>query len=195
VSQLRFTLNTYEHAHLKTFFIYGVRRLWTAATNGHTVHPPDDMSLRATVEWYRQWKTEELGEKPAPVPLCPPQIPHGLNRARTRASAVRGRRLTAWAMARSFRNLTLTTCEETTRCVVSYERVQKIGVFWQTSSSRSKVANGFLSTQPFLSNPIRLDAWVNRFRVSCLGSRVSSDPDGQTGSFKHSFSVKTQKHL
>jgi hypothetical protein len=30
------------------------------------------------------------------VPLCPPQIPHGL----TRASAVRGRRLTAWAMAR-----------------------------------------------------------------------------------------------
>jgi hypothetical protein len=28
------------------------------------------------------------------VPLCPPQIPHGLTRARTRASAVRGRRLT-----------------------------------------------------------------------------------------------------
>jgi hypothetical protein len=30
---------------------------------------------RATVEWYWQMKTEELGEKPAPVPLCPPQIP------------------------------------------------------------------------------------------------------------------------
>jgi hypothetical protein len=26
------------------------------------------------------------------VPLCPPQIPHELKRARTRASAVRGRR-------------------------------------------------------------------------------------------------------
>jgi hypothetical protein len=39
-------------------------------------------------------KTEELGEKPVPVPLCPPQIPHGLTRARTRDSAVRGRRLT-----------------------------------------------------------------------------------------------------
>jgi hypothetical protein len=37
------------------------------------------------------------GEKPVPVPLCPPQIPHP---DRTRASAVRGRRLTAWAMAR-----------------------------------------------------------------------------------------------
>jgi hypothetical protein len=24
---------------------------------------------------------EELGEKPVPVPLCPPQIPHGLTRA------------------------------------------------------------------------------------------------------------------
>jgi hypothetical protein len=53
---------------------------------------------RATVEWYWQGKPEELGEKPVPVPLCPPQIPHGLTRERTRASAVRGRRLTTWAM-------------------------------------------------------------------------------------------------
>jgi hypothetical protein len=40
-------------------------------------------------------KTEELGEKPVPVPLFPPQISHGLTQVRTRASAVRGRRLTA----------------------------------------------------------------------------------------------------
>jgi hypothetical protein len=45
-------------------------------------------------------KTEELGEKPVPAPLCPPQIPHGLTLHRTRASAVGGGRLTAWAMAR-----------------------------------------------------------------------------------------------
>jgi hypothetical protein len=57
---------------------------------------------RATVEWYWQGKTEELGEKPVQEPLCPPQIPHGLTRARTLASAVRGRRLTTWAMAGSF---------------------------------------------------------------------------------------------
>jgi hypothetical protein len=44
-------------------------------------------------------KTEELLENPVPVPLCLPQIPHGVTRARTRASAVRGRRLTAWAIA------------------------------------------------------------------------------------------------
>jgi hypothetical protein len=55
---------------------------------------------RATVEWYWQGKTEELWEKPVPVPLCPPQIPHGLTRAWTRASAARGRRLTTWAIAR-----------------------------------------------------------------------------------------------
>jgi hypothetical protein len=53
----------------------------------------------ATVEWNWQVKTEVLREKPVPVPLCPPQIPHGLTQDRTPASAVGGRRLTAWAMA------------------------------------------------------------------------------------------------
>jgi hypothetical protein len=38
--------------------------------------------------------------KPAPAPLCPPQIPHDLTWARTRAAAVGSRWLTAWAMAR-----------------------------------------------------------------------------------------------
>jgi hypothetical protein len=41
-------------------------------------------------------KPKYSGKKPIPVPLCPPQIP----RDRNRASAVRDRRLTAWAMAR-----------------------------------------------------------------------------------------------
>jgi hypothetical protein len=38
--------------------------------------------------------------KTAPVPLCRPQIPHDLTRARTRDAAVGIRRLTAWAIAR-----------------------------------------------------------------------------------------------
>jgi hypothetical protein len=33
--------------------------------------------------------------KPAPVPLCPPQIPYDLSRTRTRASTVGSQRLTA----------------------------------------------------------------------------------------------------
>jgi hypothetical protein len=40
------------------------------------------------------------GRKPAPVPPCPPQIPHDLTWDRTRAAAVGSQRLTAWAMAR-----------------------------------------------------------------------------------------------
>ena len=39
--------------------------------------------------------SEVLGDKPVPVPLCPPQIPHSLNWDRTRFSEVRGRRLIA----------------------------------------------------------------------------------------------------
>jgi hypothetical protein len=39
--------------------------------------------------------------KPTLVQLCPPQIPHDLTWARTRAAAVGCRRLTAWAMART----------------------------------------------------------------------------------------------
>jgi hypothetical protein len=33
--------------------------------------------------------------KPAPAPLCPPQIPHDQTRARTRAAAVGSQRLTS----------------------------------------------------------------------------------------------------
>jgi hypothetical protein len=40
-------------------------------------------------------KTEVLGDKPVPLPLFPSQIPHEMTWDRTRASAVRGRRLTA----------------------------------------------------------------------------------------------------
>jgi hypothetical protein len=45
---------------------------------------------KATMEWYWQGNTEELEEKPFPVPLCPPKISHTLTRARIRASAVTG---------------------------------------------------------------------------------------------------------
>lgn len=41
-------------------------------------------------------KTEILGEKPVPLPYCPPQIPQGLARDKIQASAVTGWRLTAW---------------------------------------------------------------------------------------------------
>jgi hypothetical protein len=42
--------------------------------------------------------------KPAPLPLCPPQTPHG-GRMRTRAAAVGSQRLTAWATPRPRTNI------------------------------------------------------------------------------------------
>jgi hypothetical protein len=58
------------------------------------------LSNGATVAWNWRGNTEVLGEKPVPVTHCPPQNSHKQTRDRTRASAVRSRRLTAWAMAR-----------------------------------------------------------------------------------------------
>jgi hypothetical protein len=45
--------------------------------------------------------------KPAPMPLCPPQIPHYLTWARTRPAAAGSRLLTAWAMGRRYKRKTL----------------------------------------------------------------------------------------
>jgi hypothetical protein len=53
-----------------------------------------------SVEWHLQRSTKGLGGKSVPVPLCPPQIPHGLPLQRAGASGVRSRRLTPSAMAR-----------------------------------------------------------------------------------------------
>jgi hypothetical protein len=38
--------------------------------------------------------------KPTPAPICPPQIPHDLTRARSPATVVGSQQLTAWALAR-----------------------------------------------------------------------------------------------
>jgi hypothetical protein len=76
--------------------------LWCAATSGPILFIPQIIYDCGDLQWNDviDGKTEEPRVKHAPVPLCSPQIPHGLTRARTQASAVRGQRLTAWAMTR-----------------------------------------------------------------------------------------------
>jgi hypothetical protein len=81
----------------------GVRlRLWTATTNGHVVHSPDDTNLEGEGGMMMPGENRRTEENPVPGPLCTSQIPHGMTRPRTRFSAVRGLRLTAWAMARQY---------------------------------------------------------------------------------------------
>jgi hypothetical protein len=46
----------------------------------------------------QQGKTEVLGEKLIPVPLCPPQIQHGIVWNWARIFMVTGGHLTAWAI-------------------------------------------------------------------------------------------------
>jgi hypothetical protein len=68
------------------------------------------MAYCSSPTWYEcgepRWNDTDRGKPKtsekdlSPVSLCPPQIPHGLNRAWTQASSVRDRRLTTWAMER-----------------------------------------------------------------------------------------------
>jgi hypothetical protein len=74
-----------------------VSPLGTSATNWSIITAPHD----------RWWIGMRIGRgnrstrrNPAPVPLCPLQIPHDQTRARTQAATVGSRRLTAWAMPR-----------------------------------------------------------------------------------------------
>jgi hypothetical protein len=76
----------------------------TAATTFLLNQPQmiDDGDCGAIGEMKIGRRNRSTRRKPAPVPLCPPQIPHDLTRARTRVAAVWSRRLTAWAMARPY---------------------------------------------------------------------------------------------
>jgi hypothetical protein len=70
--------------------------------------PPPPLLHVMECQWYEiiDGRTEVLGEKPVPVPLCPPQIPHGLTQDQTRAPVVGGQQLPARAMAHASWTLT-----------------------------------------------------------------------------------------
>jgi hypothetical protein len=53
----------------------------TVAENGPIVQPPDDTRVNMELRWNDivRGRSKTSGEKPGPVPLCPPQIPHGLS--------------------------------------------------------------------------------------------------------------------
>jgi hypothetical protein len=83
----------------------GLSPLGTAATSGLFYKPQviDEGDCGAISGMKIDRGNRSTRRKPAPVPLCPPQIPHDQTRARTLAAAVGNQRLTAWAMARPSR--------------------------------------------------------------------------------------------
>jgi hypothetical protein len=93
-------------------FNWGKVRLSSLGTSA-TIWPINQPLMMDDEEWSSRWNDWEgkpkYSEKPATVPLCPPQIPHDLTRARIRATAVGSQRLTAWAMARPSFHLTAAT--------------------------------------------------------------------------------------
>jgi hypothetical protein len=80
-------------------FSHGVRLspLGTAATIWPIVPTPDDGDdVCGAIGGMRiDRENRSTRRNLAPMPLCPPQIPHDLTRARTRSAAVGSRRLTA----------------------------------------------------------------------------------------------------
>jgi hypothetical protein len=92
--------------------------LGTAATTGLLYRPQmmDDGDYGAIGRMKTSRGNRNTRRKPAPVPLCPPQIPHDLTRARTRAAAVGSQRLTACELSHDFApsinsSLSLKSCD------------------------------------------------------------------------------------
>jgi hypothetical protein len=72
----------------------------TKCNNWPIVPAPDDDECGAVSGMRIGKGNRSTRRKPSSVTLCPPQIPHDLTWAWTRATAVGSRRLTAWAMSR-----------------------------------------------------------------------------------------------
>jgi hypothetical protein len=80
-----------------SFLWGGTKSLGTAATSGLLYKPQaiDEGDCGAIGGMKIGRGNRSTRRKPAPAPLCPPQIPHDQTRARTRAAAVESQRLTA----------------------------------------------------------------------------------------------------
>jgi hypothetical protein len=99
---LSYTANIFIHMILYDFcllpYIVRLSPLGTATTTGLLLYQPqktDDGDCGAVGGMRIGRGNRITRRKPAPVPLCPPQIPNDLTRARTRAATLGRQRLTA----------------------------------------------------------------------------------------------------
>jgi hypothetical protein len=82
------------------FFNSKLGPLGTSATEWSIVPAPGDYDDGESGGKKIGRGSRSTPRKPAPAPLCPPQIPFDQTRVRTRAAALGSQRLAAWAMAR-----------------------------------------------------------------------------------------------
>jgi hypothetical protein len=87
--------------------------LGTAATNRPIVPAPGDYD-DGEIGGMIGRRNRSTRRKPAPMPLCPPQIPHAA-RTRSRSAAVGSQRLTALATARPLSMVTFCSSEDGNR--------------------------------------------------------------------------------
>jgi hypothetical protein len=97
---LRTCFGTHMYFFIILLFLVG----WDLATTGLLYQPQmkDDGDCAAIGGKRVGRGNRSTRRKPAPVPLCPLQIPHNLTRTRTRGAAVGSQRLPPWVMARPY---------------------------------------------------------------------------------------------
>jgi hypothetical protein len=94
--------------------------------------------------------------KPAPMPLCPPQIPHDQTWYRTRAAVAGIRRLTAWAMARPKSQQNLSCVQEQRGAEGQMEGAETVWhgstlkEVWRPVGSNSPIERKVLYSSPLL---------------------------------------------
>jgi hypothetical protein len=86
---------------------------------------------RGTVAGMRNGRGNKSTRRiPAPLPFCPPQIPHDLNWARTRSAAVGSRQLPIWAMVMSCACVTRSgTLHRCNLCMTLYQPQSLLPIF------------------------------------------------------------------
>jgi hypothetical protein len=103
--------NTHTHTrkyNIKSTFLLGGGGLSGTEVTTDLLHQPG--WRRVCSNRWNSWQGEpKYLEKPAPVSLCPPQIPHGLTRARTQVEKVGSRWLTISALTHFTKLLWSTT--------------------------------------------------------------------------------------
>jgi hypothetical protein len=116
-----------------------------------------------TVKMEQRWKDKVRGPR---APICPPWIPHGLTWTWARSSALRNRRLTAWACSFLYFNLPLWREDKKIWTVSVWHEVQCIPFKTQSDNNPVRLHKNVTKAGPF---PLRDSRSLHReYRVNSI---------------------------